>query len=66
MAYKTSNGICVITCDKCKTVDTATEKSAGNVFYSLGWGLYPNAKKYQHLCRNCQPKKHQKLDRTKY
>ena len=61
MAYKTENGYCKITCDKCGTTDTATENNAGNVFFNLGWGLFPNAKKYQHLCIACIPKKYKNL-----
>lgn len=61
MAYKTENGHCTITCDKCGRSDTAAEKNAGNVFYNLGWGMFPNAKKYIHYCPACIPKKYKKL-----
>lgn len=60
MAYKTENGHCTITCDKCGNKNTATQKNAGDVFYALGWGLFPRAKKYIHLCSYCLPKKYQR------
>lgn len=49
-----------ITCDKCSKSSTAHNETYNEVFFSEGWGTYPNAKKYQHVCYNCQPKKHQK------
>lgn len=60
MAYTTKNGITAIACDKCGRTDEADEKEAGKVFYDLGWGLFPRAKKYVHQCIDCLPKKFQR------
>lgn len=57
MAYKTENGICTITCDKCGATDSSLEKAAGEYFYSKGWVLNQNARKYTHRCRHCLTKK---------
>lgn len=57
---ETVNDKTTITCDKCKKTSSGPAKQSNTLFFSEGWGLYPNARKYQHLCRTCQPKKHQK------
>ena len=56
----TEKGITTITCDKCKKESIALERSYNEVFFSEGWGLYPHARKYEHLCRDCQPSKSKK------
>jgi hypothetical protein len=52
---KTENGTTTITCDKCNTQTSAIESEYNEVFFKEGWGLYPHARKYTHLCSQCQP-----------
>lgn len=49
-----------ITCDKCGHSQTESKDSYNDEFFKSGWGLYPNAKKYIHKCRDCQSAKHRK------
>lgn len=55
------NGITVIICDKCGKKDSASTDISGQIFFEKGWGLQPNAKKYIHLCKNCQKSKQRKF-----
>jgi len=54
---ETINEVTTITCDKCGTTQTASKEEYNKVFFQKGWAMNPNAKKYTHLCRNCQTKK---------
>lgn len=64
MAYTKSEGKVTIECDKCHTTQTEPDNGAtGKTFVNSGWGVNPNAKKYYHLCENCQPKKHRDAHR---
>jgi hypothetical protein len=49
-----------ITCDKCGHQDSYGLSIAGEMFFELGWSLNSRAKKYKHLCRNCQTPKQRK------
>jgi len=51
-------GMVVITCDKCGKQCFSTPSNYNDDFFYYGWGLFPNAKKYHHVCRDCQTKKH--------
>jgi hypothetical protein len=57
---KTSGQIKVITCDKCGYSESAFEKNADKIFFQSGWGMNPKAKKYVHLCLNCQTRHQRK------
>lgn len=50
----------VITCDKCKSSQTASEKSYNQDFFADGW-LLNRGRKYMHLCFGCQTAKQRKL-----
>lgn len=53
-------GITTITCDKCGFEESADTDSYNDAFFESGWGLYMNARKYKHRCRDCQPVKDRK------
>lgn len=44
----------IIKCDKCGVTQTENEKISNNEFFKNGWGLFPRAKRYKHLCSKCQ------------
>ena len=57
MSYKSENGQDTIICDKCGTSEKAPESEAGKRFFRRGWGANFDARKYVHLCYDCQSKK---------
>ncbi len=57
MSYTSGKIYDQVTCDKCGDLAMAKHEEAGKVFFRQGWVLRPNAKKYIHLCYQCQPKK---------
>ena len=61
MAYITNENSETIICDKCSREQTASSPKAGKEFFSKGWVANFRAKKYVHLCYDCQTKKGQKL-----
>jgi hypothetical protein len=56
----TNNEFQTIICDKCGKSQTEKEDEAGKIFYLEGWQMNQNAKKYIHLCINCQSYKQRK------
>ncbi len=54
--YKQENNKTTITCDKCGNYQVSISNEPGHEFYKSGWSVNPRAKKYIHVCRNCQPK----------
>jgi len=52
-----NNGITEIVCDKCNSRSSASTIVSNEIFFKKGWGFQPSAKKYTHLCRDCQTKK---------
>lgn len=57
---RSENGITVINCDKCGARSSASTIVSNEIFFTEGWALQPRAKKYQHVCRDCQTKKQRK------
>ncbi len=55
-----NNGITTINCDKCNVRSSASTIVSNEIFFSEGWALRPRAKKYTHLCRQCQSEKQRK------
>jgi hypothetical protein len=56
----TTADVVTIFCDKCKTQCSANEDLSNKIFFMQGWGLFPNARKYHHLCAACQTRKARK------
>lgn len=54
------NGMVRITCDKCGISCWSTKSQYNDDFFHYGWGVFQNAKKYRHVCRDCQTKKQRK------
>lgn len=53
-------GMVRITCDKCGVNCYSTKEQYNDDFFNAGWVLFRNAKKYHHVCRDCQTKKQRK------
>ena len=58
--YVEKGSLATITCDKCGTSDRHRGPNAGDAFFTLGWTANFRAKKYVHICYNCQSKKMKK------
>lgn len=56
----TNKELVSITCDKCGKTHHSTHQKYNDDFFKSGWVLFPNAKKYHHVCRDCQTKKQRK------
>lgn len=58
MISKSSEAV-IITCDKCKSTQTAPKESYNQDFFADGW-LLNRGRKYMHLCFECQTAKQRK------
>ena len=52
-----------IICDKCGKSEISIRTTANNNFYNSGWIVNSGAKKYKHLCFNCQSKRQKKANK---